>query len=206
MLFLRQDGPLPGIKQDIGRSFHISQSIVARLMFRPAEFAQEFQFVISQLREKTTENIQRIVIPPIDKRWQMQAAQMAAQDMEIVRHIMADNDCSCGKITELPQYMLRTLAMLMEPVIRNPMDGNTLPDGTRRQQEPFERIFYRAVTCQAQAAISMISSRVTSTPVASTSKTTRFSSARALLSTAKKSPVRRASSSRKSVRRNPVLR
>ena len=78
--------------------------------------------MIGQVGIKAAEYIQRIVIGDVVGAVHRQAAQLAAQDAQVVGHVVADDDGAVGKAEKVGEGFLRIAAFAAEQLVADMMD------------------------------------------------------------------------------------
>ena len=70
--------------------------------------------MVLQVRVEAAEDVERVVIAPVREQRQTEPRELAAEDAEVVRDIVADDDSARGKGAELAQDFLRLLAFPLQ--------------------------------------------------------------------------------------------
>ena len=114
-------------------------------------FPQKFQLVIGQIGIKPPEDIQRVIIQGIFQRWQIQPGQLAAQNPQIVGHIMPYEHRPLGKGAEILQDLFGVFALLPQKIIRKAMHLHRIADLAQGRQKAYKLFLDRPMLIQADA-------------------------------------------------------
>ena len=105
---------LDGVDEDLGRRADIVHCIVCRAVRDMTEFAEVLELVVRQVRVEAAEDVERVVVTPVREWRQAEPRELAAEDAEVIRDIVADDDAARGKGAELAQDFLRLLAFPLQ--------------------------------------------------------------------------------------------
>lgn len=94
---MRPNIVLYGVKQDFRSRTDIVHGIMGRTVRDMAVCTEVFELMIRQIRIEAPENIERIVIAAVRELRQTETREFAAEDAEVIRDIVADDNRVLGK-------------------------------------------------------------------------------------------------------------
>ena len=96
-----------GVAQETGRGQDVIEGVVRRLMVDGEGFAQRSQFMVDKIGIEAAVYVQRVVIGEVTAFGHVQALELAVQDGQVIRDVVADDDGISGKVQKGRQGFFR---------------------------------------------------------------------------------------------------
>ena len=107
--------------------------------------------MVRQVRVEAAEDVERVVIAPVREQRQTEPRELAAEDAEVVRDIVADDDASRGKGTERTQDFFGLLAITLQQCVADLVHLVAVSNRAACLQEALELSLCLPVPAEAQA-------------------------------------------------------